>query len=64
VARRKLDAVNAATRLEDLKSPGNKLEKLEDDRAGQHAVRINEQYRVCFIWVDGDAEQVEVTDYH
>lgn len=64
VARRKLDEVNSAARLEDLKSPGNKLEKLKDDRAGQHAIRINDQYRVCFIWADGDAEQVEVTDYH
>lgn len=64
VARRKLDAVNAAVKLEDLKSPGNKLEKLKDDRAGQHAIRINDQYRVCFIWWDRDAEQVEVTDYH
>jgi len=64
VARRKLDVVNAAVRLEDLKSPGNKLEKLTDDRTGQHAIRINDQYRVCFIWSDGDAEEVEVTDYH
>lgn len=64
VARRKLDVVNAATTLEDLKSPGNKLEKLRGNRAGQHAIRINDQYRVCFIWSDGDAEQVEVTDYH
>jgi proteic killer suppression protein len=64
VARRKLDVVNAAARLEDLKSPGNKLERLKDDRAGQHAIRINDQYRVCFFWADGDAEEVEVTDYH
>jgi toxin HigB-1 len=64
VARRKLDGVNAAAKLEDLKSPGNQLEKLKDDRAGQHAIRINDRYRVTFIWSDGDAEQVEVTDYH
>jgi len=48
----------------DLKSPGNQLEKLKDDRAGQHAIRINDQYRACFIWADDNAEQVEVTDYH
>ena len=64
VARRKLDALNAATKLEDLKSPGNRLEKLKDDHAGQHAIRINDQFRVCFVWNDGDAELVEVTDYH
>lgn len=64
VVRRKLDVLNAATKLEDLKSPGNQLEKLKDDRAGQHAIRINDQYRACFVWADGDAEQVEVTDYH
>lgn len=63
-ALRKLDAVNAAAMLEDLKSPGNMLEKLKGHRAGQHAIRINDQYRVCFLWSDGDAEQVEVTDYH
>jgi proteic killer suppression protein len=64
VARRKLDALNAATKLGDLKSPGNQLERLKDDRVGQHAIRINDQFRVCFVWSDGDAEQVEVTDYH
>lgn len=64
VARRKLDVVNAAARLEDLKSPGYMLEKLGRERAGQHAIRINDRFRVCFIWSDSDAEQVEVTDYH
>jgi toxin HigB-1 len=64
VARRKLDEVNAAATLADLRSPGNMLEKLKDDRAGQHAIRINDQFRVCFTWADGDAEKVEVTDYH
>jgi toxin HigB-1 len=64
VTRRRLDALNAAIRLEDLRSPGNQLEKLKDDRAGQHAIRVNEQYRVCFIWSDGGADEVEVTDYH
>ncbi len=65
VARRKLGMVNAAIRLEDLRvPPGNKLKALEGDRAGQHAIRINDQYRVCFVWTDAGAEQVEITDYH
>ena len=64
VAGRKLDEVEAAAKLEDLKSPGNQLEKLQGDREGQHAIRINDQYRVCFIWTDGAAEEVEVVDYH
>ena len=65
VARRKLNAINAAVRLEDLKvPPGNDLHQLTDDRAGQHSIRINDQYRVCFIWSDSGAEQVEITDYH
>lgn len=64
IARRKLDALNAATRLEDLKSPGNQLEKLKDDRASQHSVRINEKYRICFSWTDAGAMDVEVADYH
>ena len=66
-AHRRLVALEAAKTLEDLKSPGyslEKLEKLEKDRKGQHAIRINEQYRVCFFWVEQGAEQVEVTDYH
>ena len=44
--------------------PGNRLEKLSGDRAGQHSIRINDQYRICFIWVDGGADNVEITDYH
>jgi proteic killer suppression protein len=65
VARRKLIMVNAAVKLDDLKvPPGNKLHKLEGDREGQHAIRINDQYRVCFEWRDGDAYNVEITDYH
>ncbi|MGH7497377.1 MAG: type II toxin-antitoxin system RelE/ParE family toxin [Gemmatimonadales bacterium] len=65
VARRKLDMVNAASTLNDLKEPPqNKLEELQKDRKGQHAIRINDQYRVCFIWSGGNAEQVEITDYH
>ena len=59
------EMVNAATQLNDLKvPPGNKLEELEDDREGQHSIRINDQFRVCFVWQDGDAYDVEVTDYH
>lgn len=64
VARRKLGMLDAAVTLTDLRSPpNNKLEKLEDDREGQHAIRINDQYRICFVWQDG-AEAVEITDYH
>jgi proteic killer suppression protein len=65
VARRKLRMVHAAKELRDLRSPpGNRLKKLDRDREGQHSIRINDQYRVCFIWRDGDAHNVEVTDYH
>ncbi|MBO6864073.1 MAG: type II toxin-antitoxin system RelE/ParE family toxin [Alphaproteobacteria bacterium] len=64
VARRKLDMVNAAHVLNDLKAPpGNRLEALKGDREGQHSIRINDQWRVCFIWNDG-AERVEIVDYH
>jgi proteic killer suppression protein len=65
VARRKLNMVNAAAKLDDLKvPPGNRLEKLEGDRKGQHSIRINDQYRICFVWREGDAYDVEITDYH
>lgn len=65
IARRKLNMVHAATRLDDLKvPPGNKLHKLDKDREGQHAIWINDQYRVCFVWRDGHAYDVEITDYH
>jgi toxin HigB-1 len=65
VAKRKLAQINSATRLDDLKiPPKNKLEKLKDDREGQHSIRINDQYRVCFVWKSGDAYDVEITDYH
>ncbi len=65
VARRKLRMVDAARELSDLRvPPGNKLHPLEKDRAGQHAVWINDQYRVCFRWEGGDAYDVEITDYH
>ncbi|MCA1755153.1 MAG: type II toxin-antitoxin system RelE/ParE family toxin [Spirochaeta sp.] len=54
-----------ASRLEDLKTPpGNKLHQLERDREGQHAIRINDQWRICFRFEDGDAFDVEITDYH
>ena len=57
--------VHAAASLHDLKSPPpNQLEALKRDRKGQHAIRSNDQYRVCFVWVDGNAERVEITDYH
>jgi proteic killer suppression protein len=65
VARRKLAMVNAAVTLNDLKSPPkNKLHALKDDRAGQHAIKVNDQYRVCFIWTDEGPTEVEITDYH
>jgi proteic killer suppression protein len=65
VARRKLDALNAAQRLEDLRvPPGNRLEALKGDRAGQHSVRINDQFRICFTWSSEGPELVEIVDYH
>jgi len=64
-AARKLDMIDAATAVEDLRAPpGNRLELLKGDRAGQHSVRINDQWRVCFVWRDGDAFDVEIVDYH
>jgi proteic killer suppression protein len=57
--------LDAAVNLLDLRHPpGNRLEKLHGDRRGQHSIRINDQYRICFIWRDRDAYEVEVTDYH
>ena len=65
VARRKLEALNAAVVLEDLRSPpGNRLHALTGDRAGQHAIPINDQYRVCFVWREDEAFEVEIVDYH
>lgn len=65
VARRKLDQINQAVDLEDLRvPPGNRPEPLDGDREGQYNVRINEQYRVCFTWTEGGAEEVEIVDYH
>lgn len=62
---RKLDQLNQAETLDDLRSPpGNRLEPSKGDRAGQHSVRINDQYRVCFVWTTNGPEQVEITDYH
>ena len=62
---RKLVSVDAAERLDDLRvPPGNRLEKLHGDRAGQYSIRVNDQWRVCFRWADGDAYEVELVDYH
>jgi toxin HigB-1 len=65
VVRRKLTQLNRVRDLVELSvPPGNRLERLRGDRAGQHSIRINKQYRVCFRWEDGYAEDVEVIDYH
>lgn len=64
-ARRKLEMLNSARRLDDLLiPPGNRLEKLTGDRAGQHSIRINGQWRICFRWKSSDAWDVEIVDYH
>ena len=64
-ALRKLLIIDAAENLGDLRvPPGNRLEKLSGDRVGQYSIRINDQWRVCFQWRDGDAYQVEIADYH
>jgi toxin HigB-1 len=64
-ARRKLQMIHAAQSLDELGViPGNRLEALRGDRKGQHSVRINDQWRICFVWRDGEAHDVEVTDYH
>ena len=65
VARRKLRQLEIADRLDDLRvPPGNRLEALKGDRAGQHSIRVNDQFRVCFRWTDAGAEDVEIVDYH
>jgi proteic killer suppression protein len=65
VALRKLRMINNARSINDLRiSPANRLEKLSGNRAGQYSIRINDQWRVCFAWKDGDAIDVEITDYH
>jgi proteic killer suppression protein len=65
VALRRLLMLDAAGSLDDLRvPPGNRLEKLSGDRSGQHSIRINDQWRVCFRWRDGHAHDVEIVDYH
>lgn len=65
VAQRKLDMVDAAVKLSDLRSPpGNRLEALKGNRAGQHSLRINDQWRVCFTWTEQGPSGVEIVDYH
>ena len=62
---RKLVTVDAAEALDDLRvPPGNRLEKLKGNRAGQHSIRVNDQWRICFRWKDADAFDVEIVDYH
>jgi proteic killer suppression protein len=59
------EQIHRARDLSDLAvPPGNRLERLKGDRAGRHSIRINDQYRVCFVWKDGYADEVEITDYH
>ena len=65
VAMRKLAMLHRAARLDDLRiPPANRLEPLRGDRAGQHSIRVNDQFRICFIWKNGDAYDVEIVDYH
>jgi proteic killer suppression protein len=65
VAERKLNQIHAAARLSDLVIfPGNRLDALKRDRTGEYSIRVNDQYRICFEWRDGDAYEVEITDYH
>jgi proteic killer suppression protein len=65
VAERKLQQLDSAVTLEFLKSPpGNRLEKLDGDREGQHSIRVNDQWRVCFVWTDAGPQHVEIVDYH
>ena len=65
IAQRKLALLDAAERLNDLRvPPGNHLEKLSGDREGQHSIRINDRWRICFRWSEGDAHEVKIVDYH
>lgn len=65
VARRKLDQLNAARVIDDLRAPpANRLEALRGDRRGQHSIRINDQYRICFVWSAAGPSSVEIVDYH
>ena len=64
-AMRKLAMLNRAATLDDLRiPPANRLEALKGDRKGQHSIRINDQFRICFVWKNGDASDVEIVDYH
>lgn len=64
-ALRRLTVLNAVVSLEELKvPPGNRLEALSGDRAGQHSIRVNDQWRICFVWKDGHAFDVAIADYH
>jgi proteic killer suppression protein len=65
IARKRLVVLDASPELNDLRiPPGNRLEALKGNRKGQHSIRINDQWRICFKWSDGDAYNVEITDYH
>lgn len=65
IARRKLVQIDNASELRDLSAlPGNRLETLKGDRNGQYSIRINDQFRICFVWSEGDAFDVEIVDYH
>lgn len=65
VIERKLAMLDAAKALDDLRSPpGNRLEALKGDRAGQHSIRINDQFRMCFVWTESGPSEVEIVDYH
>lgn len=65
IARRKLDQLNAASRLDTLRvPPGNRLEALKGNRRGEHSIRVNDQFRVCFRWTNAGAKSVQIVDYH
>jgi len=65
IAVRKLDQMDSAEVLDDLRiPPGNRLEALKGERQGQHSIRINDQYRICFVWTEAGPEEVEIADYH
>lgn len=65
VVERKLTMIKDASELKDLRSPpGNRLEALSGDRSGQHSIRVNDQFRICFVWTQSGAESVEIVDYH
>ena len=65
VARRKLDQINRVREIKELKvPPGNRFERLKGNRENQYSIRINQQYRICFIWEKGHAYEIEITDYH